>query len=407
MKRKKQLLAEAANLRHLVENRILELEVQVQSAAEKMSRTEAILNDAEQSEKSRVIKTGSGTADSVGVLAGLARSRIEELRSHLVAVRAQRDAVDARMKELEAALSALKSEYNPNFNDEGVKRAVRAWEDYAAREKEGSWEDAENRDLDEIAKPDDENNGINFADWESGNHDSVTGPAESIMYGLSAYAPPSLRLWLDAKIASFHTLLIESGILADNPDSNGGPSESAALTAARNQHESAKTTHTKAQNDLNSARTDLDTDYGTSDIFRALKDKCTSKDSGEYTYEVCFLSSTKQKSKKGGTDTKLGNFVGLGSEFSDDDDSSLHADGRGLQSGERVVLKYENGQHCWNGPARSTLVVLGCSAEEEIWRVSESEKCTYRMEVGTAAVCDYQNTSGGRDRAGVGSKDEL
>ena len=85
-------------------------------------------------------------------------------------------------------------------------------------------------------------------------------------------------------------------------------------------------------------------------------------------------------------------------------DSDVDAEGKGLGAGDRVVLKYENGQHCWNGPSRSTTVVLGCSAEEEIWRVSESEKCVYRMEVGTAAVC--QNDSGGEAKR-KGAKDEL
>ena len=53
----------------------------------------------------------------------------------------------------------------------------------------------------------------------------------------------------------------------------------------------------------------------------------------------------------------------------------------------RLVQRYENGQACWNGPKRSTTVVLACAEKEEIWRVVEVEKCVYRMEVGTAAVC--------------------
>lgn len=391
MKRKKELLAEGANLRHLAQSKVEELEVKLKSLEEQVKGTEKVLEETEKNEKLKVARVGSGSGRA-GVLAGLAKARVEELRSNLLDVRKQRDALNDRLQELEATLSALKDEYNPNFNDEGVKRAVRAWEDYAAREKEGKWEAAKDRDLDEITKPDDETNGINWTDWESGDD----GP-ESIFQGLSAYAPPSLLLWLDSKIASFRTLLVESGILADNSGSSA--TESPALATARTQHESAKKTLTNTQKDIERAKSDLEKDYGPDDIFRALKDKCITKDSGEYTYELCFLGSTKQKPKKGGGDTNMGNFVSIGSEYVDSD---VDAQGIGLGVGERVVLKYENGQHCWNGPARSTVVVLGCSADEEIWRVSESEKCVYRMEAGTAAVCENDVPKGKRE-----VKDEL
>ncbi|ERF69646.1 hypothetical protein EPUS_03638 [Endocarpon pusillum Z07020] len=399
MKRKKELVAEAANLRHLARSRVDELENKLKSAEEKMKETEKVLEETEKSEKSKMVRGEAGKAGRAGILAGLAKARIEELRSNLVEVRKQRDALSGQLKELQTTLSALKEEYNPNFNDEGVKRAVRAWEDYAARDKEGVWEAAKDRDLDEISKPDDESNGINWVEWESGD-DSTTGEAESILYGLSAYAPPSLRVWLDSKITSFRTLLIESGILADNPGSSSSV-ESPAVTTARSRRDSAKTLLTTTQSDLNNAKSDLERDYGADDVFRALKDKCITKDSGEYTYELCFLGSTKQKPKKGGGDTTMGNFVSIASEYVDSD---VDAEGKGLGVGERVVLKYENGQHCWNGPTRSTVVLLACSAQEEIWRISESEKCVYRMEVGTAAVCEPDD---GKETKRTVEKDEL
>lgn len=50
-------------------------------------------------------------------------------------------------------------------------------------------------------------------------------------------------------------------------------------------------------------------------------------------------------------------------------------------------MKYENGQQCWNGPKRSVNVGLYCSAINELRDVREEEKCVYRFEVGTPAVC--------------------
>ena len=139
---------------------------------------------------------------------------------------------------------------------------------------------------------------------------------------------------------------------------------------------------------LNEHKDDLGKDYGLDDVFRALEGQCVSKDSGEYTYELCWLGQTRQKSKKGGSQTTMGNFVRMDSVMVDDE---VPPDGKGLGSGQRVALRYENGQHCWNGPNRSTLVVLACAEKDEVWKITEEEKCVYRMEVGTPAVCGISN----------------
>lgn len=116
---------------------------------------------------SKVVK--GAKKGKVGVLAGLAKTRVNELREALGEVRGQRDDSRARVKELEEILSKFKVEYNPNFNDEGVKRAVRSWEDYAARGTAGDDSKGSERDhdLDEIAKADSETTGINWEYWEN------------------------------------------------------------------------------------------------------------------------------------------------------------------------------------------------------------------------------------------------
>jgi protein kinase C substrate 80K-H len=97
----------------------------------------------------------------------------------------------------------------------------------------------------------------------------------------------------------------------------------------------------------------------------------------------------------------MGNFVSFDTEIVDGD---VSADGKGLGKGERLVMKYENGQYCWHGPNRSVRVVMACTEKDEIWKISESEKCVYRMEVGTAAVCEA-NGSGFKEKSS--GKDEL
>ena len=184
-------------------------------------------------------------------------------------------------------------------------------------------------------------------------------------------------------------------MLADNPTSSG---ETRLVVAAREALEAAKNDFTSKTTALETEEKDLAKDYGPDDIFRALKGKCTSTEVGEYEYELCWLDRTTQKSKKGHGHTGMGNFVRIDREVSDDEE---RPDGKGLGKGQRMVLRYENGQGCWNGPNRRTDVWLACAEKDELWRVSESEKCVYRMEVGTPAACEDVN------EPGVKTKDEL
>jgi protein kinase C substrate 80K-H len=46
--------------------------------------------------------------------------------------------------------------------------------------------------------------------------------------------------------------------------------------------------------------------------------------------------------------------------------------------------------------------VFGCAEKDEIWKVMEQEKCKYRMDVGTPAVCEKAEP-----KAEAKGKDEL
>ena len=401
LKRRKEMITEAERLRKEVEIKATDLEVKIKANEVKVTEAQEALVEVERREKMRVVRgdaAGKG-GGKLGMLVNLAKSRVDELRTSLDKTKYQRDSVVARVRELEELLTTLKNEYNPNFNDEGVKRAVRGWEDYAARETDDHWTDAEDRDLEAIIAEDSESNGVNWAEFA----EVETDPDVEALYQVTSYLPGSLQHWISSKISSLRQLLVENGILP--PPSSSSGTESKAVTDAKKTLSDAEKDLSNTQNDLTKQREDLDKDYGPDGIFRALKDQCVSKDSGEYTYEMCFLGQTKQKPKKGGGHTNMGNFVGFDIEYVDED---LPVDGKGLGKGDRIVLKFENGQHCWNGPNRSTRVILACSEKEEIWKVSESEKCVYRMEVGTAAVCQGTG-SGNKESKTIGQerKDEL
>jgi protein kinase C substrate 80K-H len=153
-RRRRELVAEAARLKQEVQDRIQTLQTETEAAEIKVQALEKKLQEVEREEKGKVVK-GAGKGGKLTVLASLAKDRIQELSDNLNRVRTERDTARSRIEELEAILKRFKEEYNPNFNDEGVKRAVKAWEDYAAQERPEP-EDAKDRDLDEILKPDSE-----------------------------------------------------------------------------------------------------------------------------------------------------------------------------------------------------------------------------------------------------------
>lgn len=152
------------------------------------------------------------------------------------------------------------------------------------------------------------------------------------------------------------------------------------------------------KNKLRDQHADLEKDYGTAGIFRALKGQCIKQDAGEYTYEHCFLEDTKQLQRKGGSSMSMGKFVRIG--YTSVEELNEAGD---VISIEKISLEYDRGQHCWNGPNRSTKVVLECGEENEILKTAEDEKCVYSMLVTTPAVCPGGDEGDSAPR----SKDEL
>lgn len=177
--------------------------------------------------------------------------------------------------------------------------------------------------------------------------------------------------------------MMDNGIVADTRSGT----ESRLIVAARAARDVADKNLKNKMKELTREQEDLSADHGPDQIFRALDGKCVSIDAGEYTYELCWKGKTSQKSKKGHGNTNMGNFKKIDREVADDEE---RLDGKSLGKGTRMVLRYEDGQSCWNGPKRKTDVWLGCAEKEEIWRVSEAEKCVYKMEVGTPAACEAE-----------------
>jgi len=172
LKKKIDLVNSAQALRAGVELSITRLEGEIKVQEAKAEELKKKYEEVERRERGKVVQS-KGKGSKVTVLAGLAKQRVEELREALIGVVSKRDQLKEKVKELEGILATFKEEYNPNFNDEGVKRAVKAWEDYAANKVVDSDDGAVERDIEEITKPDTETEGINWAAFETEEESDV------------------------------------------------------------------------------------------------------------------------------------------------------------------------------------------------------------------------------------------
>ncbi|TGZ85316.1 hypothetical protein EX30DRAFT_357174 [Ascodesmis nigricans] len=384
MKGKEALLKKAVVMRREIEENIARVKTQIEGQEVKVGRLKEALKETEKSEREKIV-VNPKPGRKVDVVVQVVRERVEELRGLLRKVLEQRDEAERKLAIAEGILKAFREEYNPNFNDEGVKRAVRAWEEYlaggnAAREKN----EDEERDLKEVV----ENPGIN---WEE-----LAGPEEeenaaSAIYQLEQYLPESARKWIHEKLEDLRQILVDNGVLS--PLKTDDVNESPAVAKARTALNSAESDLSTSRNKLRDLENDLTGDYYTADVFRPLKGTCVDREFGEYRYEYCFLDNASQISLKDSGRTSLGGF----SRFETRDETSRNAAAGVFASGweeehheplSGLVLVHERGQQCWNGPQRSAAVQLYCSAENELRSVVEAEKCVYKFEVGTPAVCE-------------------
>jgi protein kinase C substrate 80K-H len=113
------------------------------------------------------------------------------------------------------------------------------------------------------------------------------------------------------------------------------------------------------------------TEMGENGELHSLADQCFSVEAGKYTYEVCVFGQASQK-EGSGSGTNLGNWNGME---------------RDEATGKRV-LKWTNGQKCWNGPQRSATVYVTCGSETVLISADEPDTCRYVFEMESPIGCD-------------------
>eukprot|EP00929_Paragymnodinium_shiwhaense_P031143 TRINITY_DN17521_c0_g1_i1.p1 TRINITY_DN17521_c0_g1~~TRINITY_DN17521_c0_g1_i1.p1 ORF type:complete len:509 (-),score=187.18 TRINITY_DN17521_c0_g1_i1:58-1584(-) len=101
--------------------------------------------------------------------------------------------------------------------------------------------------------------------------------------------------------------------------------------------------------------------------YASLEGKTVEKKVGEFMYKLNFFQRASQDH------TSLGSWKGW--------------------SGKNIAT-FENGQHCWQGPARSLTIKFECGLEAEIIDVIEPSRCVYEATVEHPGACDDRELEG-------------
>ena len=109
-------------------------------------------------------------------------------------------------------------------------------------------------------------------------------------------------------------------------------------------------------------------DFGEKNIYASLFDECYSTKIQKYDYEFCPFGKAKQK--EGSSSTDLGSFKSFG-----------------FNNKGELVMTFEDGQKCWNGPKRSANIFFKCDTENEIVSVQEPSTCKYHYTFHTPLAC--------------------
>ncbi|KAJ3889220.1 glucosidase II beta subunit-like-domain-containing protein [Lentinula edodes] len=329
-----------------------------------------------------------------------------------------------REKELSNILDALRSGYNPNYQDMAVLEAVRGWEEIAglphindvgkdsvSDEEAGVEEDT----VPDVAQTKEEVEDEMWSAEELDNdlddllnsdyisllleHDEyVQSPPEgSVLFDIASYLPDSVVPQYEEFKETILSLLVSFGIIKSEISSSTDTSRSRqVLTDAENELNKVKKEKENAENDLKEIFNIHG--YGLEGEWKKLDGTCLRTENGDYTYEVCLFGEAKQIPNKGGSTFSLGKFASW--------DPSPD-----VKPGEEAYYQkqiYNRGARCWNGPERNVVLLLSCGTENTLNSVVELEKCEYQFTGTTPALCrpldSFEGRNGKKSNAG---KDEL
>uniref|UniRef100_A0A7I4Y8V0 Glucosidase 2 subunit beta n=2 Tax=Haemonchus contortus TaxID=6289 RepID=A0A7I4Y8V0_HAECO len=141
--------------------------------------------------------------------------------------------------------------------------------------------------------------------------------------------------------------------------------------AARKEYDELDVKISTLDSQIQEAEWFINQDFGSDLAWATLKGQCYELNDTKYIYKYCPFDKTVQKDINGYGETGLGNWN----------------DWSGEPEHKYSKQAYTGGQQCWNGPQRSTQVVIECGETSELIGATEPSKCEYRFLFRTPAAC--------------------
>ncbi|TFK43050.1 glucosidase II beta subunit-like-domain-containing protein [Crucibulum laeve] len=324
-----------------------------------------------------------------------------------------------REKALGDILTALRTGYNPNYQDMAVLEAVRGWEELAGLPHindvgKDTTEETTAKEEEEAKEEEGEKEEPEEGMWDAGrlehgldvllntdytsllleHEEHIQSPSEdSIIYDLTAYLPDSLIPQYEAVKETLVSWLRMLGVIRGEDNTAADSSRAhQALTDAETNLATMKNEKKTAEEDVAEI---FDVEgFGAEGEWKKLDGLCLEKNTGDYTYEVCLFEEAKQKPNNGGTTFSLGRF----------DSWNPSPDVKAGSPEYYSKQVYKHGTRCWNGPERNVVLLLTCGTENALLTIQELEKCEYQFTGTTPALCLPLDGEKGN---GNGKKDEL
>ncbi|KAK4054515.1 glucosidase II [Microbotryomycetes sp. JL201] len=340
-----------------LENEVQSLEREIKSLKDKERATKLELSRLESEEAEDIERK----KDS------LLYQKIVEMQSAIKALRTHRTNLEGHVSDLSSILSDLSRDFNPNYQDMavlGATRAFKQWQvangladpdDQTASIEESTGDESSPKSVPKDAAKSDQDDVRDFsdADLEAMEREDPLSLIDSLntrvgkplvpgmpsLFKIDEYLPTQWRPTYDTYKQSLIQLLVKTGVIYAPSSSSG--SDRPELARARTAHASLIEDIGKTEGKMADVKQALSKDWGPEWEWKKLDGTCVEKDTGEYTYSVCFFGQATQKSNNNGARTSLGNFHGWSETEKKGSDAYYHKQ------------LYADGQRCWNGPARS------------------------------------------------------